>query len=40
MNKFTVGMNMSYEPDHNIETQNNNYPTNSDPADGCTHVAG
>jgi hypothetical protein len=40
MNKLSVGTKISYLPDHNIGKQNNNYPTNPEPADGCTHVAG
>lgn len=32
MNKLTVGTKIRYLPDHNIGKQNNNYPTNPDPA--------
>jgi hypothetical protein len=40
MDILTVGKKRSYLPDHNIRKQNNNYPPNPDPADGCIHVAG
>jgi hypothetical protein len=40
MNKLNFGTKISYLPDNNIGKQNNKYPTNPDPTDGSTHVAG